>query len=92
MLERTIVAKIIATAKALGWFPIKIHGNAYQMAGLPDVLCLKGGRAVWMEAKVPGNEPSPIQVRRMKELAAAGCLCAVVFSEQDARKFLEECV
>jgi hypothetical protein len=45
-----------------------------------------------MEAKVPGNEPSPIQIRRMKELAAAGCLCAVVFSEQDARKFLEECV
>ncbi|NBW12105.1 MAG: VRR-NUC domain-containing protein [Caulobacteraceae bacterium] len=92
MLERTIVAKVIATAKSLGWFAVKIHGNAYQMAGLPDVLCIKGGRAVWMEAKVPGNEPSPIQVRRMKELAAAGCPCAVVFSDKDARKFLEECV
>jgi hypothetical protein len=92
MLERTIVAKVMSVAKSLGWLPIKIHGNAYQMAGLPDVLCIKGGRAVWLEAKVPGNKPSPIQVRRMKELAGYGCPCAVVFSAADARVFLERCV
>lgn len=89
MLERTIVAKVMSTAKSLGWFAVKIHGNAYQMAGLPDVLAIKGGRAVWMEVKVPGNEPSKIQVHRMKELAAAGCPVAVVYSAGEARAFLE---
>jgi hypothetical protein len=89
MLERAIVAKVIATAKSLGWFAVKIHGNAYQMAGLPDVLCIKGGHAVWLEAKVPGNKASPVQCMRMKQLTSAGCRCAVVYSEKDARQFLE---
>jgi Holliday junction resolvase len=92
MLERTIVAKVMATAKSLGWFVVKIHGSAYQMAGLPDILAIKGGRAVWMEAKVPGNEPSKIQLHRMRELAAAGCPVAVVYSAADARHFLETVV
>lgn len=92
MLERTIVTKVVATARSLGWFAVKIHGSAYQMAGLPDVLAIKGGRAVWMEAKVPGNSPSKIQEKRMSELAAAGCPCAVVYSADDARTFLERCV
>jgi Holliday junction resolvase len=88
-LERTIVAKVIAAAKSLGWFAIKIHGNAFQMAGLPDVLAVKGGRAVWMECKRPGEEPTRVQVHRMRELSEAGCPCTVVFSAGDAREFLE---
>jgi Holliday junction resolvase len=89
-LERTIVAKVIAAAKSLGWFAIKIHGNAFQIAGLPDVLAIKGGRAVWMECKRPGLAPSQIQVRRMAELASAGCNVAVVFSGSDATAFLTQ--
>lgn len=92
MLERTIVAKVLKVAKSLGWFAVKIHGNAYQMAGLPDVLAIKGGRAVWLEVKVPGNKPSQIQLRRIKDLTAAGCPCAVVYSSDEARTFLEVCV
>jgi hypothetical protein len=45
-----------------------------------------------MEAKVPGNEPSKIQLHRMRELAAAGCPVAVVYSAADARHFLETAV
>lgn len=92
MLEKTIVAKVMAVARSLGWFVVKIHGNAYQMAGLPDILAIKNGRAVWMEVKVPGNEPSKIQLHRMRELAAAGCPVAVVYSAGDARHFLETVV
>jgi Holliday junction resolvase len=92
MLEKTIVAKVMSVARSLGWFVVKIHGSAYQMAGLPDILAIKNGRAVWMEVKVPGNEPSRIQLHRMRELATAGCSVAVVYSAADARHFLENVV
>ena len=66
-----------------------MHGNAFMLAGLPDVLVIKGGRAAWMEVKRPGEEPSKIQLHRMRELAGHGCPVAVVFSAADARHFLE---
>jgi len=89
-LERTIVAGIMKRAREMGWMPIKIHGSQYQLPGLPDVLCLKNGLAVWLEAKVPGNKPSPIQIRRMGELRRYGCRCHVVFSAADAGRCLEQ--
>lgn len=88
-LEKTIVAKVMAQAKSLGWWPAKMHGNAFMLAGLPDVLVIKDGRAAWMEVKRPGEEPSKIQLHRMRELAGHGCPVAVVFSAADARHFLE---
>lgn len=91
-LERVIVAKVLATARSLGWWATKLHGSAYSMAGLPDVLCIKAGRAVWLEAKRPGEEPTKIQEHRMRELSAAGCPTAVVRSAQEARVFLESVV
>lgn len=91
-LERTIVAKVMATARGMGWWVMKTHGSAFGVAGLPDVLCIKAGRAVWLEAKRPGQEPTRIQAHRMRELAAAGCPTAVVTSASDARHFLENVV
>ena len=88
-LERAIVAKVMATARAMGWWTTKIHGNQFMAAGLPDVLCIRAGRAVWLEAKRPGEEPTKIQVHRMRELSAAGCPVAVVTSATEARAFLE---
>lgn len=88
-LEKTIVAKVMAQAKSMGWWPAKMHGNAFMLAGLPDVLVIKGGRAAWMEVKRPGESPSRIQQHRMRELAAHGCPVAVVTSAAEARHFLE---
>lgn len=88
-LERTIVAKVMATAKALGWWAMKTHGSAYSVAGLPDVMCIKDGRVAWMEVKRPGEEPTKIQSHRHRELAGHGCPVTVVFSAGDAKEFLE---
>ena len=90
-LERTIVAKVMATAKAMGWWAMKTHGSAYSVAGLPDVLAIKDGRAVWMEVKRPGEEPTRIQTHRHRELAGHGCPVTVVCSVGDAKEFLEAC-
>lgn len=87
-LEKVIVAKVIATARRLGWWACKIHGNAYQVAGLPDVLCIKGGRAAWMECKQPGKDPTRIQNHRMRELISFGSPCATIRSAGDAEEFL----
>lgn len=88
-LEKTIVAKIKDVAEGLGYWVAKIHGNQYQLKGLPDLLCIKDGKAAWIEVKVPGNEPTRIQEHRMRELAAAGCAVTVAYSATDARHFLE---
>jgi Holliday junction resolvase len=87
--ERTIVAKVIAVAKSLGFWVTKIHGNAFTLAGTPDVLAIRDGRAYWMEVKRPGEQPTKIQQHRMRELEAAGCRVTVVYSASDARHFLE---
>jgi len=91
MLEKAIVARVIATARSRGWWAVKLHGNAYSQSGLPDVLAIKEGRAAWMECKRPGNTPTRIQVHRMRELEGAGCRCAVVTSAGEAIAFLESC-
>jgi Holliday junction resolvase len=88
-LERTIVAKVMATAKAYGWWAMKTHGSAFSVVGLPDVLVIKNGRAAWMEVKRPGEEPTRIQEHRHRELSGFGCPVAVVCSAGDAKEFLE---
>lgn len=91
--ETRIVAAIVRVAERLGWLTIKIHGGAMQRSGLPDVLCLKDGRAVWLEVKQPGlgkkSDPTPIQLRRMNELSViGGCRCRCVRSAAEAEDTL----
>jgi len=88
--EKTIVLKVMAEAKRLGWWRLNVHGGPYQMAGLPDILVIKGGRAAWMEVKVPGKDPTRLQEHRIRELInEAGCPATVVRSVGDAKEFLE---
>jgi hypothetical protein len=83
--ESAIVSSIVRVAESLGWKPIKIHGGPYQLTGLPDLLCLQRGHAVWLEVKQPGKKPSAIQQARMNELEArGGTPCHVVTSKEEA--------
>lgn len=87
-LEKTIVASVVATARRLGWWTMKNHGSAFSVKGLPDVLAIKEGRAVWMEVKRVGEDPTRIQDHRMRELISYGSPCATVRSAGDAEAFL----
>lgn len=87
--ESAIVAAVVRAAEAQGWRPIKIHGGPYQLAGLPDLLCLQRGYAVWLEVKQPGKKPTEIQKRRMAELEArGGTPCHVVTTKEEASAIL----
>ena len=88
-LESTIVKNVMAQAKALGWLPLKQHGSAFSLAGIPDVLAIRDGRAAWLEVKRPGQNPTPIQLVRHKQLRECGCPVATVRSAAEAREFLE---
>lgn len=84
-LEKTIVASITKAASDLGWMVIKIHGGPFQNKGIPDLLCLRGGRAVWLEVKQPGKKATAIQEAMMRRLRSdGGTPCHVVTSRKEA--------
>jgi hypothetical protein len=88
-LEKVIVGRIVKMAERHGWYAVKIHGGPMQKSGLPDLMMLKHGRAVFLEVKQPGSgkksDPTPLQLRRMDELRSrGGCECHVVRSVEDA--------
>lgn len=49
-------------------------------AGVPDRICLKAGRVIFVELKAPGKKPRPIQNRRIKQLQGQGFQVFVVDS------------
>lgn len=88
-LERTIVAKIKRVAEAAGWWVTKLHGGPMQKAGLPDLLCLRDGRACFLEVKQPGkgkaSDATPLQRHRMEEIwDKGGAPSFVVRSAEEA--------
>lgn len=40
--------------------------------GVPDRICLKAGRVIFVELKAPGKKPRAIQNRRIKQLRDQG--------------------
>ena len=48
---------------------IKIHGNKYQEAGLPDLMIMFGKKTFWVELKRDWNdEPTDLQKYNVKDL------------------------
>jgi hypothetical protein len=89
-LESTLTKSIVTLAKAKGWWTFKIAGGPMQMAGVPDLLTVKHGRAVFLEVKQPGKKPRPLQVQRMKEIREiGGAVAEVVTSKADAERVLD---
>ena len=90
-LETSITKSIVRMAREDGWWTFKIAGGAFQRAGIPDLLCVKNGRAVFLEVKQPGKKPTPLQLHVMQEIREqGGAVVAVVTSREEARKVLWE--
>jgi hypothetical protein len=89
-LETAITKSIVKSAKSHGWWTFKIAGGAFQRAGIPDLLCVKAGRAVFLEVKQPGKKPTPLQQHVMQEIREqAGAVAEVVTSKEEAQKVLD---
>jgi Holliday junction resolvase len=68
--EAQIQRAILVKLEKLGWYVIKLIQT--NKNGIPDLLCHKDGRTVYIEVKRPGHKPRALQVVRMRELDIAG--------------------
>lgn len=82
--ESAIVVRIVAALKKRGCFVIKLHGGPMQRSGLPDLLVLLDGRAVFLEVKRPGEQATPLQVHTLRLLRVVGAVAEVVTSVEEA--------
>jgi Holliday junction resolvase len=90
MSEAAIVRGILKLLAERGWLAWKNHGNAFTLAGLPDIQAHKRGRpSVFIEAKRPGEKPKPIQTHRIEQLREAGCVAEVIYSKAEAAELLD---
>lgn len=65
-------------------FVLKIHGGAYQRAGVPDLYVLIHGKSVWIELKRPGSDTTALQKAKLEQLAAAGAFCGTAECSETA--------
>ena len=90
-LESSITKSIQRLAKTRGWWVMKIAGGAFQRAGVPDLLLIKSGRAVFLEVKQPGKKPTPLQAQVMSEISqVGGARTACVTSRDEAEEILSQ--
>lgn len=89
--ETSLTKKIVAAARGMGYWTFKIAGGPFQTAGIPDLLCIRDGIAVFLEVKVPPNKPTALQVKRIEEIESqAGAKATVVYSLEEAILALKE--
>ena len=70
MLEKNIQTKIIAKLKTEGWLCVKLIKTSVN--GIPDLLCLKNGKTMFIEVKQPDGKLSELQNVRIGQLLALG--------------------
>lgn len=75
-LERTVQARVVARYRKAGWLVVKLMLTS--APGIPDLLCLKDGRALFVEVKRPGGRTSPLQEYRIAQLRGLGFEVQVV--------------
>ena len=86
-LQRRIVK---ALKKECGGWWAKIYVGPFQQAGIPDLLGCVEGLFFALEVKVPGEEPSEIQQKTMRDIRVVGRAIArtVTSPEQAVRVVL----
>lgn len=70
MLESKIQSKIVKRYESDGWLVVKLLTTT--MNGIPDLMCLKNGKTIFIEVKRPGQKPRPLQEYRHDQLRKQG--------------------
>lgn len=91
-LERTITDGIMRWMKGAGYWAVKIHGAAYQTAGLPDIIAIdRNGRFVGLEVKRPViGKVTMLQQKTLDAINQGGGYAVVVRSIADAVQAMEK--
>ena len=86
--EARLVESIRKRLKADGWYTWKNHGGPMSQAGLPDIMAVRGGRLLVIEAKVGRNQPTRLQALTLESLATHGAITVVAHSWADVEAAL----
>lgn len=87
MKESAVQAKIKRKLEQAGWFVTKLIQTSTN--GIPDLLALRGGRAVFIEVKRPGGKPSDLQGYMLEKLQGLGFTALVATNENDIESLLK---
>lgn len=87
--ERAIVRAILAYLNSLpGCVARKRWGGGMGVAGDPDIDACIQGRSLQLEVKRPGEDATPLQLKRLNEWRSAGALTSVVHSVEEVKTLL----
>jgi VRR-NUC domain. len=90
MREKNIENQIKRYLDRLGCWYMKVHGSAFQKAGVPDLIACIGGRFVGIEVKRPGGRVSPLQKLNIEEIQRSGGVAFVAYSVEDVQREIEK--
>jgi len=91
MRESALTKKVLEYLNSVpGCKAIKIHGNAYVETGTPDIAGCIRGRAFFLELKVPGEKPTILQQKRIKEWQEAGAISGWATSLEEVIELLKD--
>jgi Holliday junction resolvase len=80
-MESKIQANIKARFEKAGWLVVKLIQT--NCNGIPDLMCLKDGKTVFVEVKQPGKKPTELQQFRHDQLTQNGFQVFILSSEKD---------
>ena len=90
-MEKDIVREILRYLNGLERCKaIKRHGGMFGRKGEPDISVCYRGHRIELEVKQPGENPEPIQKKRLREWRSAGATVGVVRSLDDAKTIIAE--
>jgi len=75
MTEQQIQTKIKKKLQERGWFVTKLIKTSTN--GIPDLLAIKNGKAMFIEVKRENGKLAPLQQMRLEELIQAGAIVKV---------------
>lgn len=96
MRETSLTQNIIRYAKSQRCFAYKQLGSVYGKTGMPDVRLLVPvgwqlyAVPVYIEVKKRGEEPSPLQKKRLRDLNKAGAIAVWVDNLQDVKDLIQK--
>lgn len=80
-MESKIQANIKHRFERAGWMVVKLIQT--NCNGIPDLMCLKNGKTIFIEVKQPGREPTELQKYRHAELIKQGFTVHVLTTEKE---------
>jgi len=80
-MESKIQASIKARFERAGWMVVKLIQT--NCNGIPDLVCFKNGKTIFVEVKQPGREPTELQKFRHTQLTQQGFQVFTLTSEKD---------